>query len=162
VTAYLDRTGFKSLSVMPAVDLDALETEAAGWIDAQLTSVSRWIDSRLAKRYATPFTAPYPDVVTGWLAKIVTKRCYLRRGVDPTDPQFVEIKADADTALAEIKEAADAVDGLFELPLRADTTASGVSKGTPSVYSERSPYSWTSIQGDAGRNDDSNGGGSYG
>jgi len=49
-------------------------------------------------------------------------------------------KEQHDIAVAELKEAADSKDGLFDLPLRADTTATGVSKGGPRGYSEASPY----------------------
>lgn len=159
MTAYLTRAAFKLLTVMPAIDVDALETEASGWVDAQLALISARIDSRLRKRYAVPFTAPAPTAVTDWLARLVTLQCYLRRGVDSTDAQFVQIKADADAATAELKEAADAKEGLFELPLRADTDANGVTRGGPLAYSEQSPYVWTSQQGTTGREEDANGSG---
>jgi hypothetical protein len=159
VTAYLTRAAFKLLTVMPAVDVDALETEASGWVDAQLALVSARIDSRLRKRYTVPFTSPYPAAVTDWLARLVTLQCYLRRGVDSTDAQFVQIKADADAATAELKEAADAKEGLFELPLRADTDADGVTRGGPLAYSEQSPYVWTNSQGTTGREEDASGSG---
>lgn len=158
---YLDKAAFAILTVMPAESVDAIEMVAPGWIDGQLTYWSGWIDSRLRKRYAAPFSAPYPEAVTGWLARIVTVRCFLRRGVDPTDLQFEEIKADADRAMEEIKEAADSNEGLFDLPLRADTTASGISRGGPFGYSEQSPYVWTDGQAETGRNEDRNGGGTF-
>lgn len=120
---------------------------------------SAWIDSRLVKRYAAPFDSPYPVAVKGWLNRIVTLRCYLRRGVDSGDRQVAEIKLDAENAQAEIKEAADAKDGLYELPLRADTTATGAKRGTPRVYSEASPYVGFDVQQARGRNEDANGSG---
>lgn len=159
MTAYLSSAAFKLLSVMPAVDVDALEADAPGWVDAQLAYVSTQIDARLRKRYNVPFTSPYPDAVCGWLAAIVTMRCYLRRGVDATDAQFVEIKALADLASAELKEAADGDAGLFELPLRANTDANGVTRGGPTSYSEASPYVWRDQQGATGRDDDARGSG---
>lgn len=138
--AYLTLAAFKLLSVIPPEYLDDIETDQAGWTDAQLGRWSDWIDSRLAKRYAAPFGTPYPGAVTGWLNDLVTFEAYLKRGIDPTDKQTSEIVRRRDTAMAEIKEAADAKDGLFDLPLRADTTASGISKGSPLGYSEASPY----------------------
>ena len=84
---YLDLNGFKGLTVMPASDVDGIETSAPGWILGQLTYWSSQIDSRLAKRYAVPFPSPYPTAVTGWLARIVTQRLYIKRGVDSTDAQ---------------------------------------------------------------------------
>lgn len=162
--AYLTLATFKNLTVMPSNFVDAIEAApaSAGWVDAQLAYWSAQIDSRLGKRYAVPFDAPYPVAVTGWLARIVTIRCWLRRGVDPNDLQFSEIKADADAAWAEIKEAADSNVGLFDLPLRADTNASGVSRGGPIGYSETSPFVWTDIQASTGRDEDAAGGGTYG
>ncbi len=162
MTAYLDLAGFKDLTVMPSEFSNAIETISPGWIDAQLAYWSMQIDARLSKRYATPFASPYPVALTGWLARIVTVRAWLRRGVDPNDQQFSEVKADADAAWAEIKEAADSNTGLFELPLRADTNASGVARGGPFGYSEQSPYVGFDIQRDVGRTEDSNRGGSYG
>ncbi len=138
--AYLTKTTFAALTVMPSVDVDALEVVAPGWIDAQLDYWSGWIDSRLAKRYAVPFSSPPPDAVKGWLARIVTLRAYMKRGIDPNDAQFSEIKADADAAGVELKEAADSGEGLFDLPLREDTASSGIARGGPLVYSEASPY----------------------
>lgn len=149
MTAYLDLTGLKSRSVMPAEYFDEIETAQAGWIAAQLETWSRWIDARLRKRYAAPFAAPYPEQILNWLARIVTVRAWMRRGVDPTDPQFDKIAEDAKEAGLEIKEAAESVAGLFDLPLRADTTTSGISFGGPIGYSEASPYIWMDRQAEA-------------
>ncbi len=159
---YLDLTSFKALTIMPADHADAIQLVAPGWIDSQLVYWSGWIDSRLRKRYAAPFESPYPEAVTGWLARLVTVRAYLKRGVDPNDPQFEEIRADAERAMTEIKEAADGDVGLFDLPLRADTTAAGISKGGPLGYSEASPYVWTDEQAATGRAEDSRRGGTFG
>jgi hypothetical protein len=159
---YLDKDAFAALTVMPSGDVDLVEAAAPGWIDRKLAAKSRWIDALLAKRYEVPFVAPYPDTVTDWLARIVTLAAFLRRGVDPNDEQFVAIKADAEAAEAEIREAAASEEGLFELPLRADLTTTGVSKGDPFVYSEASPYVGFDLQRDTGRDEDRNGGGSYG
>ncbi len=155
--AYLTVLEFTPLSLMPDEDIDALELRYSAFLSAQLASRSAWIDSRLRKRYAVPFAAPYPDAVVGWLAALVTVRAYLKRGVNPNDEQWLLIKADADTAVAEIKEAADSETGLFDLPLRQDTTASGISKGAPMGYSEASPFVFTDRQVTTGRDEDRNG-----
>jgi len=157
--ALINAAAFANYSTMPQAFVDELP---AGWLDAQLDLYTAKVYARLTKRYATPFASPPPIVACGWLAAIVTHKAYLRRGVDPNDLQMVDIKADADAAWAEIKEAADAVEGLFELPLRADTTASGVSKGAPFVYSEQSPYVGFDRKGDTGRSEDANRGGTFG
>lgn len=160
--AYLDLAAFTNLSVMPIEAIDAIEDVSPGWVDAQLAMWSAKIDARLGKRYSVPFDAPAPLAVQGWLSDIVTHRAYLRRGVDPSDLQVVDIKAAADLAWAEIKEAADSQDGLFELPLRSDTTATGIVKTTTLSYTEASPYVGFTVQADAGRTEDANRGGTYG
>ena len=157
MASYLDIAGFKALSTMSSAEVDELEAIAPGWLTAKLAARTRWMEARLRKRYAVPFTEPYPEAVQDWLARIVTLAAYLRRGVDPTDAQFAEIKADAEKAEEEIAEAAEAQDGLFDLPLRADSNASGISKGAPYVYSERSPTLWTHIQSRRGREERRNG-----
>lgn len=159
---YLDLAGFRGLSLMAGESIDELETIAPGWVDAQLEAASRHIDARLAKRYAAPFASPYPVAITDWLARVVTVRAMMRRGVDANDEQFLALKEDAAAAWAEIKEAADSNEGLYELPLREDTTASGVSKGGPYGYSEQSPYVWTDKQAATARDEDSAGDGTYG
>ena len=150
MASYLDVAGFKLLTLAPAQLVDDIETAAPtgqpGWLDSQLSYWSAWIDSRLSKRYAAPFAAPYPVAVTGWLARIVTLQLYLKHGVDATDNQYNDIREQDTVARAEIKEAADSETGLFELPLRADTTASGISKGAPFFASDASPYKWTDDQ----------------
>lgn len=142
---------------MPAADVASLNTIASGWVDTQLEYWSSQIDARLAKRYAVPFASPYPIAVKGWLARIVTVRAFLKRGIDPNDQQFQEIKADCDAAIAEIKEAADSNEGLFDLPLRANTNATGITRGGPFGYSESSPYAWTDVQALEGYADDAAG-----
>jgi phage gp36-like protein len=153
--AYLTAANFKTRSLLPPEYVDAVEAVQAGFTDAQLESCSKLdIDARLTKRYAVPFETPVPEAVLSWLTRIVTHRVCLRRGVDPTDQQAADIKADHDEAKAEIKEAADSNESLFELPLRADTTASGISKGAPRSYSEQSPYVWMDGQACTGREED--------
>lgn len=160
-TVYLDLAGFRARTLLPGGDVDLIESAAPGWILGQLSDWSAQIDARLAKRYEAPFAAPYPIAVLGWLARIVTVRCYLKRGVNADDEQFVLIKEDAAAALVEIKEAADAKEGLYELPLRSDTTAGGATKGLPLVATQASPYVWMDEQLDAGIVEDENRRGTY-
>lgn len=141
MTAYLDRDGFRALTIAPGSYVDDAEASDPGWVLAQLTHWSAGIDARLRKRYAVPFASPYPERLLTWLAAIVTLRLYLKRGVDPTDAQFELVRLESENALAELKEAANSDTGLFELPLRADTTATGITKGAPKAFTQVSPYS---------------------
>lgn len=152
MAAYLNLAEFKARTLMPASDVDDLESIAAGWVLLQLEQCSRWIDSRLRKRYDAPFDiGTCPEIVKSWLTRLVTLRAYLRRGVDATDAQFDLIRGDAESAAAEIKEAADAVDGLFDLPLKDSEKTTGVTQGAPFGYSEPDHYTWLDVQRDAVR-----------
>jgi hypothetical protein len=158
---YLSVEEFRDETIMPAHQVDEIALDAPNWLPRQLVKKSAWIDSQLRKRYAAPFAAPYPEAVKDWLTRIVTHLCYLRRGVDPTDAQAAEIVDDRKAAELEIQQAADAENGLFDLPLRQDTAVSGV-KAAPRVYVEASPYAWTNRQRNRARSDDQRGGGSSG
>lgn len=162
MSGYLDLAAFRERTLAPPGLVDDAEDAHEGWIDGQLSSWSRKIDARLRKRYAAPFAAPVPETVLEWLTQIVTVRVYLKRGVDPNDQQFEEIRQDAKDALAEIAEAANSETGLFDLPLLDAADGSAVSKGGPYGYSEASPYVWTDLQADVGRDEDRNGEGTYG
>jgi hypothetical protein len=157
--AYLSIARFKLLSTIPSAFVDEIEIVSVGFTDAQLEYWSAWIDAQLAKRYATPFDLPYPTALEGWLARIVTPRIWSKRGVNPEDQQWKEVKQDDLDARAEIKEAANSETGLYDLPLRSDTTDSGISRGFPKAYSEQSPYVWTTQQADRGMQEDESGGG---
>lgn len=162
MTAYLTPTTFRDLTTMPNEHVSAIETMYSGWLAAQLEYWSRWIDAQLAKRYATPFALPYPITVTGWLARLVTHRAYLKRGIDPTDDAYVAVKEDAEAAAREIQEAANSSTGLYELPLIEGSASTGIERGGPFGYSEQSPYVAFDRQRATARTEDSNRGGSYG
>jgi hypothetical protein len=91
----------------------------------------------LGQSYAA--TTPVPEAALWWLAAILTPEMYRARGVNPQDPQMEQLEKDRDRALAELKEAADSQDGLFDLPL-LDAGESGITQGGPQAYSETSPY----------------------
>lgn len=143
---------------MPQADVNAVEEETPGFVDARLATHSARIDSRLRKRYAVPFAkTPYPEAVLEWVTKLVTYELYLKRGVDPSDQTLALVKADKEQAEAEVKEAADAQGGLFDLPLPELTDASAITKGGPLSYTEASPYVFTDSQSLDGRREDRNG-----
>lgn len=142
---YLTVAEFKVRTVMPQADVDTLEVSEPGFLQQTLDDWSEEIDSRLAKRYAVPFKTPAPRVVKRWLVSIVSPIAYDKRGWNPQQDQAA-IREDAKTAKEEIKEAAEAEKGLFELPLIAGSEQSGVVRGGPFGYSEISPYVWADIQ----------------
>lgn len=146
---------------MPADYIDAIERSQAGWVDAQLALVWAKIEARLWKRYAIPFIAPAPEVALGWLTDIVTLRCWVKRGFDPGTLDMQPILDAAAQAQADVAEAADGEVGKFELPLRQDSLTNATKRGGPRSYSEASPYVWTTLQGCTGRDEDSNGGGTF-
>ena len=162
MASYLTKDEFKTRTLMAGDMVDFIEGVDPGWTLIQLEEASAWIDSRLRKRYDAPFSSPYPVAVLSWLTRIVTVRCYLKRGVDATDEQFLSIQEDAKEARAEVMEAADSNAGLFDLPLRSNTTSTGIDRNGPFGYSEQSPYVWATTQRRAGRTEDNNGGGTYG
>jgi phage gp36-like protein len=162
MASYLTLADFRAISLMPSTDVDELEARAPGFLEAQIELASADIDARLRKRYAAPFASPYPVKVRAWCARLVTRVAFLKRGIDPTDPQWAAYDADATKAEAELLEAANAETGLFDLPLRADTTASGLTAPRPLGYSEASPYVWTDVQAAVAHDEDVAGEGSYG
>lgn len=113
---------------------------------SKLEEHSAWIDGRLRKRYAAPFNAPIPELVLSWLERLVTLDVYLRRGFNPSSQQDMMISERAKDAKAEIKEAADSNEGLFDLPLRQDTTTTGISKKGPFASYDNTPYAFLDTQ----------------
>lgn len=150
-TPYLNLAAFTDLTVMPNADVSYVETKNPGFIAAQISIQQSRLDSRLRKRYAVPFVAPVPPVVLGWLSKLVTPDVYRKRGVNPSDPQLELVEKDRTTAEAEIKEAADSKDGLFDLPLNETATpvASAIAAGGPLGCSQTSPYDWVDVEAEA-------------
>ena len=159
VATYLTFDKFKGLTIIPAQYVDRVGKDAPGWVESQLEHWARWIDSKLRKRYASPFAAhdatpPTPPVVQDWLARIVTARVMIKRGINPDDLQQITINEDAANARDEIAEAADGDEGLYDIPVRVDQDGTAVARGGPLAYSEQSPYVWRDDQAEIGRNED--------
>lgn len=97
------------------------------------------------------YTAPtaVPEAILGWLTALVTLDAYQRRGANPQDPQMVLVVDAATAALAELKEAADSKDGLFDLPVN-EAADSAVTTGGPLGYSETSPFVWRRVEAELG------------
>ncbi len=154
MSQYVSVAEFQARSIVPPELIAWVNNRNATWLDAQLTMISGYLDGRLRKRYVVPLQS-VPETVKLWVTSIVTRRLYEFRGVDPTDAQFASIKAEADRAMLEIKEAADAEEGLYDLPLTAATgSASAATKGGPFVYSETSPYVGFDVQREIARQED--------
>lgn len=154
VTPYLSLDEFKQLALIPAAFIDEVEEMAPGFVGKQIELESSRVDARLSKRYATPFNTPAPIAVRAWVTTLVQPAVELKRGVGPESSNYDEYKRLAGVALDELKEAANAETGLFDLPLRGDASESGIARGAPRSYSEQSPYVFTDEQGRTGREED--------
>jgi hypothetical protein len=93
--------------------------------------------------YSAP--TPVPETILGWIVALVTMDLYRKRGVNPQDPTIETVREEAIRALAELKEAADSKDGLFDLPVN-ENADSAITTGGPLGYAEQSPYTWTDIE----------------
>lgn len=155
VTGYLSVAEFRVRTLMPQSSVDELEVREPDFLQTRLNDWSAWMNARLRKRYAVPFATPYPVAVLHWLTALVTLDAYGKLGWQPSsESDSASIITPAGEAKTEIKEAADSKEGLFDLPLRANTTAEGISKGGPLSYSETSPYRWADLQAETGREED--------
>jgi hypothetical protein len=162
-TPYLTVEEFTLRTTMPSAYVTALENRQPGWLAMQLESSSRAdLDGPLRKRYSAPFDEPVPEIVKIWLARLVTPEAWSRYGYEANEADMESALKAADRTREAIKQAADAQNGLYDLPLRDDAKGTGISKGTPRVYSEQSPYVWTDRQRATGREEDNSRGGSYG
>lgn len=138
-TSYISAADFATRTIMSPAEVARLEERRPGFLASNLLLRSAEINARLSKRYATPFAAPVPEIVVLWLVQIVTLDAYQALGFAPTGSDE-GIAAAAKSARDALEEAAKSDVGLYELPLRADTSAEGVSRGGPIVLTETSPY----------------------
>lgn len=152
--AYLTVQEFATRSILSSTDVDYLETRYPGFLDSRLAVNTSRIHARLGKRYDWPFASPVAEIVLGWLVALTTIDAFEKRGWDPSDVQSANVVQARDNALDEIKEAADAKDGLFELPLRQDNPTTAITRGAPLVYTQTSPYAAMTSQRRIGRSED--------
>lgn len=145
--AYLTVAEFKIRSPLPGGDVDFLEMAYPGFLSARLEEDSAWIAARLRKRYQVElFASAPPAAVLRWLVALVTFTAWMKRGGNPSGDVSSAHKEAAEAAKTEVTEAAEAEEGLFELPPREGVQGSGIAKGGPLSYSEASPYTWTDEQ----------------
>lgn len=152
---YLDLAGFRARTMMATPEVDYVETDSPGFVLSRIAVAISYIHGRLRKRYGNslPFGAPYPEIILDWIVRIVSYEVLRKRGANPQDPNCVQFKEDADRALAELKEAADSKDGLFDLP-SPEEGDSNVTTGGPLGYTETSPYVWGDYQRIQGQAED--------
>ena len=148
---YLTKAQLRTRTIMPYETFDALDERRPGYIENSISERSAAIEAKLIKRYAIPHVAPFPLKITQWVNWMCTVDLYLAAGFDPSSEQDKLIAEREAKALEELEAAADAEKGLFELPLRADTSASGVSKGEPLGSSDPDAFAWMDAQREAVR-----------
>jgi len=144
--AYLTFEQWRDRTIMSSDEAGLLNTSFPAFIPAKLAEHTAWLDGRLRKRYAAPFAAPVPEIVLSWLERLVTLDVYMKRGFNPQSEQDGMIAERAKEAKAEVLEAANSETGLFDLPLRQDTTATGISRGGPFAQSDATPYGFLDAQ----------------
>lgn len=155
MSKYLSAYEFTQRTLLRAEYVQQVQSIAPGFLDFSLEDRSGYIDSLLDKRYATPFIqTPYPSIILRWLTQLTSLDVYMKRGFNPTDDDADLFVKQFDTAVQELKEAADAEKGLYQLPLRQDLSQSGIAKGFPRTYSETSPFVWKRLQRWIGRGED--------
>lgn len=161
-TLLLNLAGFRGLCPFPA-DVDLVEESNPGYIERWSAIRQGEIYDRLRKRYAVPFDANNPPaIMLKWLVFTLVLDVLTYRGYNPQSPDALIHQARYDESMAQQKEAADAKDGLFELPLLNDEKEQGVSRGGPIFYTESSPFVAADRQECEGRLEDEFGFGTYG
>ncbi len=141
IGSYLSQAEFARCSTMSDEAIIELEARYPGFLDRRLVLRSGEISSRLIKRYAVPLDMlDPPSVLVKWLVDLVTFDAFMKLGFNGGEGADGEIAKEKDLALEQIREAADAQSGLYELPLRASEDGSGITKSGPLAYSESSPY----------------------
>lgn len=143
---YVDLPYVKAVGSMPAADVDAVVAMFPSTFDEIAKSISAIFFASLHKQYSV-FEAPYPEALRWHVAKVVVAELWKKRGYNAGHALDEEIDKDADKAWAWMREAANAKDGLVELPRRADLAGTaGSDRGGPLAQSEASPYEWIDDQ----------------
>lgn len=157
MSEYITAAELKLLGSMPGPDVDIVEAKYPGVTVATIKAVSGHFDSKLIKRYPSAFAAPYPEALKLHVARCVAWLLWLKRGYNPTGKLDQILDEDNKASLEWLNQAADAQNGLVELP-NADGALGGsaATKASPLSYSETSPYVWTDAQVDVGRTEDKN------
>lgn len=143
---YINTNYLRMMGSVPGDVLDEFELAHPLRIDGMIESISRLVDSHLFKRYATPFSDPVPEVVKFHVAQIMSHQLRVIIGFDPGSRQDEQIVEARNAAFAWLEQAANARDGLVELPLREPATgkrdAAGVTRRKARAFSFDSPMAW--------------------
>jgi hypothetical protein len=145
--SYVDVPTFRAKTILAAELVIAIDGANPNFLLGCLTDWSAWLDAQLRKRYAVPFVAPIPLIVPRWVVRLAGPDVYRKRYIDPQTDQLLDaLTTDRTDAKTEIQQAADAVDGLFDLPLLDTATASAVTQGLPLSSADQNPYDWIDRQ----------------
>lgn len=151
MAGYFDAAYFRNMGSVPGALLDTFEVDYPGRLDAMIEAVSRLIDSYLFKRYATPF-ASVPEVVKFHGCAILSHQVRIVIGFDPGSAQDQQIIAARDAAVAWLEQAANARDGLVELPLREPDAGkqdvTGLARRKARAFSFANAIDWHRAQKD--------------
>lgn len=146
MAGYFDIDYLGMMGSVPSAVLAEFEAANSGRIDAMATAISRLMDSYLFKRYATPFKDPVPEVVKFHGTQIMSHQLRVIIGFDPGSAQDEQIVKARDAAFAWLEHAANARDGLVELPLREPEPGkgdvSGVSRRKARAFSYPTAMGW--------------------
>lgn len=145
MAAYFDSEYLSMMGSVPSSVLAEFESSNPGRLDAMGIAISRLMDSYLFKRYATPFASP-PEVLKFHGVQIMSHQLRVIIGFDPGSAQDEQIVKARDAAFAWLEQAANARDGLVELPLREPEAgkgdASGVSRRKARAFSYATAMDW--------------------
>lgn len=138
---YIDAEEFTSASYVSDETVGAVEAARPGFIRRALAMRSAEINARLAKRYEVPLgMVDPPALVVRWLVDLVSYDVMMAIGFDPSSAQDSQIVKRYETALEQMREAADAAAGLYELPPRLSENATAVRRGGPLFARAKGPY----------------------
>lgn len=149
---YFDFDYLSTMGSIPGAVLAKFDEDNPGRLTKMIVATSRLMDSYLFKRYATPFKEPVPEVVKFHGTQILSHQLRVIIGFDPGSQQDEQIINARNAAFAWLEHAANARDGLVELPKREPEAgkqdAAGVSRRKARAFSYRSAIDWHRSQKD--------------
>lgn len=141
--SYLTIAAYRSKTTVDESLIDLCLTKGKDvqwWLDG----ASEEINARLAKRYAVDFNAPgpVPLVILRWLIRLVNIDVWECAGGLPEGREDGWADAARKQVYDDLEKAADAENGLYELPLRNTDAlgSSAVNKGAPFVHEDATAY----------------------